>query len=49
MNIWLWLQWITGTSTGDTTPGGTASARLLEDGTSGRLLEDGTSDRLLEG
>jgi len=34
---------------GDTTPGGAASAWLLEDGTSGWLLEDGTSFWLLEG
>lgn len=40
---------VMGTSRGDTTPGGAASAWLLEDGTSGWLLEDGTSYWLLEG
>jgi hypothetical protein len=33
----------------DTTPGGAASALLMEDNTFGLLLEDGTSYLLLEG
>lgn len=42
-------QVLGGRPVGDTTPGGAASAWLLEDGTSGWLLEDGTSFWLLEG
>lgn len=36
------------TTVGDTTPGGTSSAFLLETGTFGFLLEDGSSDLLME-
>lgn len=33
---------------GDSTPGGSANAVLMEDNSSGILMEDGTSDILME-